>query len=252
MFSKLLRAVRANILVGLFLTVPIVVTLLVINFLLGLLTGWFPADRFPYVRDLWNGALLQVIPLLLILAVFYMVGVLVRSFLGRRLYQLGDGVLGRIPFIKTIYIAVRQVSESLFTGRKTLFKEVVLVQYPRKGLYSLAFVTAEVPPSVAAQMEGGDRQRACISLFLPTTPNPTSGLFILVPREDVVKLDMPVADALTFIMSAGAVAPGAQGIHRETLLDKLESWLKHGERGGDGDGDGGGGEIEQVNDNVNE
>lgn len=229
MLRKVLKSIRANILVGLFLTVPIVVTILIFNFLFKLATNWLPANMFPELSTVWHGYLLRILTLLAIIVVFYFVGLLTRNILGRRLYQVGDKLLARIPFIKGIYVSVRQISASLFTQRKTLFKEVVLVQYPRKGLYSIAFVTASVPHTVARNMVGQDSDKSCVSLFIPTTPNPTSGLLILVPRSEVIPLRMPVTDALTFVMSAGAVAPGKEGDITPTLLDKLESWLKHGE-----------------------
>ncbi|MFC1453445.1 DUF502 domain-containing protein [Verrucomicrobiota bacterium] len=176
---------------------------------------------------------MRFLTLLAVLFIFYVIGLLMRNILGRRIYQLGDKLLTRIPVIKSIYVSVRQISESLFTQRKTLFKEVVLVEYPRKGLYSLAFVTATAPPRVANAMnkEGGEGED-CVSVFISTTPNPTSGVFILVPKSQVIPLDMPVSDALTFIMSAGAVGPGeadTAGAASPTFLDKLEAWLKHGD-----------------------
>lgn len=222
---KLARSVRANILVGLFLTVPVVVTVLIVNFLFTAATSWLLPDEFktgvrsyPY----------RVIIILGLILLFYLIGLLVRNFFGRRLYRLGDGILTRIPLVRKIYVSVRQISESLFTQRKTLFKEVVLVEYPRRGLYSMAFATADVPPNIAASIDCGDGDEPCISLFIPTTPNPTSGILILVPRSHVVQLKLPVAEALTFIMSAGAVTPDAdRGTPAPTLLDRLEAWLKH-------------------------
>lgn len=229
MLKNILKSIRNNVLVGLFLTVPVMVTILIINFLFNLATHW-ALQRESLLRTLrtrWYGDyLLQLMALLTVVIVFYLVGLLTRNFLGRRLYAIGDKLLAKIPFIKNIYISIRSISESLFTQRKTLFKEVVLVEYPRKGLYSLAFVTAQAPPAVAEVMNKGIRNKPCVSLFISTTPNPTSGVFILAPKSDVIPLDMPVTEALTFIMSAGAVAPG-DDIDRPTLLDKLESWLKH-------------------------
>jgi len=227
--KKFMAALRANVLVGLFLTVPVVATVLIFNFLLKMTTNWLPAGAFPALREIWHGYLLRAITILAIILFLYLVGLLTRNYFGRRLYQFGDKVLARIPVIRGIYLSVRQISESLFTQRKTLFKEVVLIQYPRKGLYSLAFVTAIVPPNIGHHIAGKSHADSCISLFVPTTPNPTSGILILMPKAEVVPLDIPVTDALTFVMSAGAVSPGEEGDHPPTLLDKLEGWLKHGD-----------------------
>lgn len=227
MFMKrLFRGIRTNILVGFFLTIPVVTTIIIFRFLLKLATDWPPQSWFPdWLREAGKGYPLRALILILIAVALYLIGLLTRNFLGRRLYGLGEKILINMPLVKGIYLPVRQISESLFTQRKTLFKEVVLVQYPRKGLYSMAFVTAEVPANVAEDM--GKKKEPCVSLFIPTTPNPTSGLLILVPRSETIPLSMPVADALTFIMSAGAVRPGRPDDLRPTLLDKLESWLKH-------------------------
>lgn len=223
---EFIKSIRANVLVGIMLTVPIVVTALVIDFLFRLATNWLPDQAFPKLQLIGSGYPLRLLTLIAILAFFYVIGLLTRNFLGRRLYALSDNILGRIPVIRSIYIAVRQISASLFTQRKTLFKEVVLVQYPRRGLFSLAFITAVAPPAITRKMneqvETGDD---CVSLFIATTPNPTSGVFILVPRSEIIPLNLPVSDALTFIMSAGAVKPGEEGGSGPTLLDKLESWL---------------------------
>ncbi|MBN2301644.1 MAG: DUF502 domain-containing protein [Lentisphaerae bacterium] len=227
MFKMIMKSIKANILTGFLLAGPVVVTILIFNFVFKIATNWLPPAMFTELRGVWNGYLLRLLTLLAVVIVLYLIGVFTRNFIGRRMYQLGDRLFASIPFIKGIYISVRQISESLFTQRKTLFKEVVLVEYPRKGIFSLAFVTAVVPPSVRANMTRHFKSEEAISLFIPTTPNPTSGLLILVPRSDVIPLSMPVTDALTFVMSAGAVAPGEEGDLRPTLLDKLEMWFKH-------------------------
>jgi uncharacterized membrane protein len=228
---RLLKSLRANILVGIVLTIPVVATVLIFDFLFRLATNWLPDNAFPRLQVVWNGYLLRFITLIAVLIFFYITGLLVRNFLGRRLYGLGDRILGRIPLIKNIYVTVRQVSASLFTQRKGLFKEVVLIQYPRKGLYSLAFITATAPENITQVICGGNREptQDCVSVFIATTPNPTSGVFILVPRAETVPLQVSVPDALTFIMSAGAVHPGQTGVSEPTLLDKLEIWLSHRE-----------------------
>jgi uncharacterized membrane protein len=230
MIKKLLKSIRNNTLVGLFLTVPIMVTILIVNFLFGLATDWalHRESLMSSLRSHWYGDyVLQVLALIFVIIVFYLVGVFTRNFLGRYIYKWGDTLLTKIPIIKNIYVSVRQISESLFTQRKTLFKEVVLVEYPKEGLFSLAFVTANAPDSVAEIITAGEKDEPCVSLFISTTPNPTSGVFILVPRSKVTSIKMPVADALTFIMSAGAVSADEKGSNAPTLLDKLEKWLRH-------------------------
>lgn len=230
MLRKVLHSVRANILVGFVLTIPIVATVLVFDFLLSLATNWLPPDTFPTLRPILGGYLLRFLTLLAIVALLYLVGLLVRNIIGRRLYQVGDMLLTRIPLFKNIYRSMRQISEALFTQRKTLFQKVVLIEYPRRGLHSIAFVTARLPAEFSRHLPGGSDTTRAVSLFVPTTPNPTSGVLILAREEDIVELGVPVHEALTFVMSAGAVHPDIPGTLRPTLLDKLEAWLTHDER----------------------
>lgn len=101
-----------------------------------------------------------------------------------------------------------------------------MIEYPRKGLHSLAFVTARVPDDLAGNLTRGRDRSECVSVFIPTTPNPTSGVLILLPRSETITIDMDVGEALTFVMSGGAVSPGEKGATAPTLLDKLEAWLR--------------------------
>ncbi|MFT5241668.1 MAG: putative membrane protein [Candidatus Promineifilaceae bacterium] len=222
MFKSVSTSIRANILVGVVLTIPIVTTLWILDLLITFATDWILALAGEHYQTLsagWAGYAVRLLALLALLIVFYGVGVLVRSFLGRRLYALGDRIMGRIPIVKRVYLLMRQISESVFTQRDTLFKEVVLVEYPRKGLKALAFVTAP------ANEQLGEIVKDHVSLFIPTTPNPTSGIFIIAPRAEVTPVNMAVTDAIAFIISSGAVGPGTKSPTSPSLLDKLENWL---------------------------
>ncbi len=224
--KQVIRALKVNILFGFFLIVPIVVTVLIFNFFFKTATNWMPPELIAKLG--LPDYTVRIVALLVLVIFLYMAGLLIRNIFGRRIYQLGDKVLTSIPFIKSVYIPVRQITESLFTQRNSLFKEVVMLEYPRKGLWSIAFITASVPARMKKPME--DCSGECVTVFIPTTPNPTSGILILVPRSDVYPLAIPVQDALTYVMSAGAVAPGESTDHqRPTLLDKLEEWLTHGD-----------------------
>jgi uncharacterized membrane protein len=117
------------------------------------------------------------------------------------------------------------MSEVLLAQREKLFQKVAMIEYPRKGIYSIGFVTSEVPARMAAHMSGEDTSQGFISVFIPTTPNPTSGLMVMIPRADAVYLDIEVADAMKFVVSAGAVHPGDEpDAERRDLLYKLEEW----------------------------
>jgi uncharacterized membrane protein len=239
--GNLTRAVRYNVLLGLFLVTPLVVTLYIVNVLysflagsqfLNLLSRLLPASMRTSQSDVMRVAA-QIAALAMALMLLFLLGFFVRSFFGKRLYNLGEQILGRIPVFNKIYIWVRQIGEAFVAQRQTLFKEVVLVEYPRRGIYSVAFVTAPVPSQVSTGLPDAGEGNY-VSLFVPTTPNPTSGLMIVAPRRELVPLPMSVADAMKFVISAGAVHPG-QGMEddRPTLIDKLELWLARDTARGD-------------------
>lgn len=226
MFKSVLKALRNNTLVGIMLVTPAIATVLVVNFLFRLATAWLPETAFPELAHIWNGYFLRLMTLVAVLVALFMTGLLARNFIGRRVYGVGDYLMARIPLVKRIYLAVQKISEAVLTQRKSMFQEVVLVEYPRKGVYSLAFVTAEVGPEIAGPIVQ-ERQpgEPCVNLFIATSPNPTSGLMIMVPRSQIHPLDISVTDALTFIMSAGTVQPGTGVKPAATLLERLDAWL---------------------------
>ena len=158
MFKGIGKALRFNILLGLLLVTPLVVTVFIVNFLFDfltqnvafdLLTGFFPQ----VLRDTGFGKLLaQILALVMAVMVLFLIGFFVRSFLGKRLYHLGEKVLGRIPVFNKIYLWVRQIAEGILAQRQTLFQNVVLVEYPRKGVYSIGFVTAPTPNDITVSL----------------------------------------------------------------------------------------------------
>lgn len=223
--TGLIRNIRTNILVGLFLLTPIAATIVVLNFLFTLATGWLPAIFDPLLNLAGPVYLQRFIILLITLLLLYLAGILVRNLIGRRLYRYSEWLLARIPLVRQIYSSSSRILGALFSQRKTLFKEAVMVEYPRRGLYSIAFVTATLPADMVQTAVGSVRDEQWISLFVPTTPNPTSGILICVPRSQVRPLSMPVTDAMTFIISAGAVASNEAG-GQATLLDKIDEWLQ--------------------------
>jgi uncharacterized membrane protein len=226
MRSSITRTIRNNIIVGLILVTPIVITGFIVNFLFRTTTKWVINFVPKPWLDNYPAILFQVAALVIVLITFFLIGFLTRNFLGKRLYQLGDMVLGRIPFINKIYISIRQLSEAIVDQSQTMFQEVVLVEYPRKGIYSMGFVTASVPETLNRFMPPDGQTNHRLAVFIATTPNPTSGFFIFIPRSEAIVVPLSVADAMKLVVSAGAVYPGAISIdNRPTLLDKLETWI---------------------------
>jgi uncharacterized membrane protein len=146
------------------------------------------------------GALLTVV-------VVFVTGALASNILGQRLVRFWEKVLGRIPVVKTIYSSVKQVSDTLFAPGGQAFSKALLVQYPRKDSWTIAFLTGVPGADVAKQLQGEH-----VSVYVPTTPNPTSGFFLMMRRADVIELDMSVDEALKYVISMGVVPPEPPGI----------------------------------------
>jgi len=219
---------RTNILIGLFLLAPLVGTLLIINLILTFISnrlvpsGWLTSEY---------AILYRIAALIVVVAALYFVGLLTRNFIGQKIYRLADGILTRIPVISSVYTSIRQISESLASTQNTLFKEVVAVQHPRLGLYSIGFVTARAPEIISSKIDPNPAVAGDIlCVFVPTAPNPTSGFLLMVPRREVIYLDISVPAAMRMVISGGAVSPRQdETVSRLTLLDHIEAWLKRGE-----------------------
>ena len=139
----------------------------------------------------------------LTLLVVFLTGLATTNIIGQRLVVFWEGVLWRIPVVKSIYYGVKQVSDTLFSSQGEAFRKALLVQYPREGSWTIAFMTGSPGGDVVNHLKG-----EYVSVYVPTTPNPTSGFFLMMPKSDVIELDMSVDAALKYIISMGVVAPG--------------------------------------------
>jgi uncharacterized membrane protein len=136
------------------------------------------------------------------LFVVFLTGLVTANIIGQRLLRFWEGVLARIPVVKSVYYSVKQVSDTLFSSNGEAFRKALLVQYPREGIWTIAFQTGQPGGDVVNHLQG-----EYVSVYVPTTPNPTSGFFLMLPRKDVVELEMSVDEALKYIVSMGVVAP---------------------------------------------
>ena len=193
---------RRYIMAGLLVWVPIWITLLVLRFMVGLLNG--TVDMLPqqFRPEEILGIHVPGLGVVVSLSVLIFTGIFVSNIIGRRLVVFGESMVKRIPLVRSIHSSVKQVLHTLFAPDGHSFRHVLLVEYPRKGLWSVAFQTAQACEGI--KKETGEDT---LAVFIPTTPNPTSGFLIMVPRRDTRVLDMSVDDALKMVISLGVVQP---------------------------------------------
>ena len=198
---KMMATLRRYLMAGLLVWVPLGVTLLIVTFLvdlmdqtLRLLPDSIQPENILGFRIPGLGAVMTAV-------IVFVTGMIVTNLFGMQLFNIGERILQRIPLVRSIYASVKQVTESMFSSGKS-FRKVVLVEYPRKGMWSLAFQTG-----TGAEEIRDKTGRDVTNVFIPTTPNPTSGFFLMVPREDVIELDMSVDDGLKMLLSVGVVVP---------------------------------------------
>lgn len=189
---------------GLLVWVPIWVTLLIINFIVSILDNTFSSLPKHYQPDAWFGFHIPGLGFLITIIVIFLTGILAANFLGSQLVSFWDAIIGRIPLVRTVYAGVKQMLETLFSTDGHSFRKVLLVEYPRKGLWSIAFQTGNGCKEAQDFLDGEE----LVSLFIPTTPNPTSGFLMMAKKSEVKVLDMPVDQALKFVISLGVVQPG--------------------------------------------
>jgi uncharacterized membrane protein len=204
--------VKKYILAGLLTWLPLAITLWVLAWVLGLMDGMFAAvlsvtqALLPHSAYDWLEALRKVpgLGVVVMLVLLLATGVFVTNIFGQWWLRQWDALMSRIPIVKSIYSSVKQVSDTLFSSNGNAFREAVLVQYPHAGSWTIGFVTGTPGGEVAAQLPGDH-----VGLYVPTTPNPTSGFFLLMPRSAIRPLAMSVDEALKYIISMGVVAPPA-------------------------------------------
>ena len=205
--SRLQQDLKNDLIAGLLVVIPLATTIwlatIVSRFVLAFLTS-IPKQFNPFItlnpllQDLINLTLGLTVPLLGIL----LIGLMARNIVGRWLLEFGEGTLQRIPLAGSVYKTLKQLLETFLRDNSTRFRRVVLVEYPREGLYSVGFVTGVVGPSLQAEL-----QEPLLSVFIPTAPNPTTGWYTLVPETSVRELDISVEDAFRTIISTGIVNP---------------------------------------------
>jgi uncharacterized membrane protein len=195
---------RTYFFAGLFVLIPLVVTIGILSWLFNLLDGFLG----PYIYE-WLGRPMPGLGLIATLALIFLIGLVATNIIGRRLLAAVDEALQRIPLVRSIYFTTKQMSDSIFHGGQVAFQQVVLIEYPRRGLYQIGFVTGMIEGPLQQELSGKAGERM-VNVFIPATPNPMSGYLVILPERDIHSLGMSVQDGLKLIISGGMATPTLQ------------------------------------------
>jgi uncharacterized membrane protein len=204
MTRKLL--IRRYFITGLLIWAPLGITLWVLDLLVSAMDQTLLVLPQQWRTENWLGVHIPGLGVVMSLLIVFATGLLAANIIGQRLVKFWEGVLARIPVVNSIYTGVKQVSDTLFAPGGQAFRKALLVQWPSSGMWTIAFLTGTPGGDVANHLKGD-----YVSIYVPTTPNPTSGYFVMVAREAVIELDMSVDEALKYIISMGVASPDGSG-----------------------------------------
>jgi len=215
MTRKLL--VRRYFITGLLIWVPLGITLWVLDLLVSAMDQSLLLLPHEWSTESWLGVHIPGLGVIMSLLIVFATGVFAANIIGQRMVKFWEGVLARIPVVNSIYIGVKQVSDTLFAPGGQAFRKALLVQWPSPGMWTIAFLTGTPGGDVANHLKGD-----YVSIYVPTTPNPTGGYFVMVAREAVIELDMSVDAALKYIISMGVASPDGGGKSGRVALPVVE------------------------------
>lgn len=207
MKPSLLRRLRAYLFAGIIVTAPVSITFLIVWQILDFLdraTSRLIPDRYDPANYLPFGV--PGIGIILMLAILTFIGWFAAGFVGRSLMRTGERVLDAMPVVRSIYSALKQLFETVLAESSRSFREVVLIEWPRRGVWVIGFVTGPTKGEIASRFDG-----EFVNVFVPTTPNPTSGFLVFAPTRDIIHLDLPVEDGVKLVVSGGIVTPPVAG-----------------------------------------
>lgn len=207
---------RTNFLAGLVVIAPVAFTLWLIWTVIGWIDGWV----LPFIPgwldpEQYIGINLRGVGVIFFLVFTVLMGWIAKGLVGRSLIRLGESLVGRMPIVRSVYNAVKQIAETIFADSDKNFEKACLIEHPRKGVYAIAFITTDAKGEIDRRLPHEER---IVTVFMPTTPNPTSGFLLFVPASDIIELDMTVEDAAKLVISAGLVYPAGQSAPAEDAI----------------------------------
>lgn len=208
-------SLRASFLTGLIVIAPLSITAWLIWSVIGWIDGWvLPFVPHEFRPEQYIGINLRGVGVIFFLIFTIVVGWIAKGVIGRSLIDWAESVVERMPVVRSVYSGLKQIAETVFAQADTSFDKACLVQYPRAGIWAIAFISSSAKHEIAAKMPGAERK---VAVFLPTTPNPTSGFLLFVNHSEVIELEMTVEDAAKLIISAGLVYPNGKDPTRPPL-----------------------------------
>ncbi len=194
---------KKYLITGLLIWIPLVITIWVLKLFVDTLDQSLLLLPEQWRTESFLGVHIPGLGVILTVVIVFTTGVFATNFFGAQLVHLWHGILNRIPVVNSIYSSVKQISDTLFSSSGQAFRKALLVQWPYEGMWTIAFLTGTPGGDVVRHLQGD-----FVSVYVPTTPNPTGGYFIMLARKDVIELDMTVDEALKYVISMGVVAPG--------------------------------------------
>lgn len=216
---SLFAALRASFLTGLVVIAPIGLTIWLIWTVVGWIDGWvLPLVPTRFLPEQYIGINLRGVGVIFFLVFTIIIGWLAKGFIGRSLIRWGENLVDRLPLVRSVYGGVKQIAETIFAQTDSKFDKACLIQYPRPGIWAIAFISTNAKGEIARKIPVAEDK---VAVFMPTTPNPTSGFLLFLPRADVIELDISVEDAAKLVISAGLVYPSGMDV-AETRPEVLE------------------------------
>ncbi len=203
MFSKIKRRIRNVFITGLLITLPVAITFFILKFLFKNLDALSPVFTNLLITagaPIPEGYRIPFLGVAITFLIILLVGIVTTNIFGKKLLLLGEAIVAKIPFVRSIYRGTKQVVVSFANADTDSFKKVVLIEFPRKGLHAIGFVTGETKGEVQEHTA-----YRVINVFVPTTPNPTSGFLVFAPKEEVQEIDMSIEDGIKYVVSGGIV-----------------------------------------------
>ena len=203
---RVLAKIRGNFLAGLIVIAPIGFTMWIINSIIGWIDGWvLPLIPYNYHFAEYIGINLKGLGVIFFLVFTVIVGWVGKGILGRTFLRIGENLVDRTPIVRSVYSGIKQIAETVLSSRDSSFDKACLIEYPRKGIWAIAFVASDSRGEIAEK--NSDKENQLVSVFIPTTPNPTSGFLLFIPKSDITYLDMTIEEAAKLVISAGLVYP---------------------------------------------